>query len=59
MVVTDRTSAPRSQRHNGGMSANQLHVNAAELLREPGLRRHVSAVVEPTDVEAAHDADRR
>ena len=38
------------------MSANQLHVNAAELLREPGLRRHVSAVVEPTEVEAAHDA---
>jgi uncharacterized protein len=38
------------------MSANQLHVNAAELLREPGLRRHVSAVVEPTEVDAAHDA---
>jgi uncharacterized protein len=38
------------------MSANQLHVNAAELLREPGLRRHVSAVLEPTEVEAAHDA---
>ena len=29
------------------MSANQLHVNAAELLREPGLRRHVSAIVAP------------
>ena len=38
------------------MSANQLHVNAAELLREPGLRRHVSATVEPADVDAAHEA---
>jgi uncharacterized protein len=38
------------------MSANQLHVNAAELLREPGLRRHVSATVDPSTVGAEHDA---
>jgi uncharacterized protein len=38
------------------MSANVLHVNAAELLREPGLRRHVSAVVAPADVDAVHES---
>jgi uncharacterized protein len=38
------------------MPANQLHVNAAELLREPGLRRHVSVVVAPADIDAAHEA---
>ena len=38
------------------MSANQLHVNAAELLREPGLRRHVSAAVPPSTIGAEHDA---
>ena len=38
------------------MSANQLHVNAAELLREPGLRRRLSAVIEPADIDAVHEA---
>ena len=36
------------------MSANQLRINAAELLREPGLRRHVSATIVPVDVDAVH-----
>lgn len=31
-------------------------VNAAELLREPGLRKHVSATVGAADVDAAHAA---
>jgi uncharacterized protein len=38
------------------MAANQLHVNAAELLREPGLRRHVTTVVAPTTIGADHPA---
>lgn len=38
------------------MSANQLRINAAELLREPGLRRQVSASIAPADVDAAHPA---
>lgn len=38
------------------MSANQLRVNAAELLREPGLRRHVSVKIAPGDVDAQHPA---
>jgi uncharacterized protein len=38
------------------MAANQLHVNAAELLREPGLHRHVSTVVTPADIGADHPA---
>ena len=38
------------------MPATSLRVNAAELSREPGLRRHVSAVVAPSDVDAAHEA---
>ena len=33
-----------------------LLINAAELLREPGLRKHVSAAVVPADVDAAHPA---
>jgi uncharacterized protein len=37
------------------MSANPLHVNAAELLREPGLRRHVSVAIAPADLDASHD----
>ncbi len=40
----------------GACPPTSLHVNAAELLREPGLRRHVSAVVAPIDVGAEHDA---
>ena len=38
------------------MSASQLRVNAAELLREPGLRRHVTAIVGPSDVDARHES---
>jgi DUF177 domain-containing protein len=38
------------------MSANPLHVNATELLREPGQRRHVSVVIAPDDIDAAHPA---
>jgi uncharacterized protein len=38
------------------MSANLLHVNAAELLREPGLRRHVSVTIAPSDLDATHEA---
>jgi uncharacterized protein len=38
------------------MAANQLHVNAAELLREPGLRRHVATVVSPATIVADHPA---
>jgi uncharacterized protein len=38
------------------MSRSGLVVNAAELLREPGLRKHVSAEVAPADVDAAHPA---
>ncbi len=38
------------------MSANLLHVNAAELLREPGLRRHLAVVVDPNELDAAHGA---
>lgn len=37
------------------MAGNPLLVNASELLREAGLRRHVSAVVGTADVDAAHD----
>jgi uncharacterized protein len=38
------------------MAANQLHVNAAELLREPGLRRHVTTVVGAATIGADHPA---
>jgi uncharacterized protein len=38
------------------MAANQLHVNAAELLREPGLRRHVTTVVGAATIWADHPA---
>jgi uncharacterized protein len=38
------------------MSAKPLHVNAAELLREPGLRRNLAVVVDPTELDAAHGA---
>jgi uncharacterized protein len=33
-----------------------LLVNAAELLREPGMRKHISDVVPPTDIDAASPA---
>jgi uncharacterized protein len=33
------------------MSANPLHVNATELLREPGLRRHISVVIASGDLD--------
>ncbi|MGH9269097.1 MAG: hypothetical protein ACRD0D_13105, partial [Acidimicrobiales bacterium] len=46
----------RSSRQTGCMSARHLHVNAAELLREPGTRRHVAVVVPPADVGAEHEA---
>ena len=38
------------------MSANQLHVNAAELLREPALRRHVEVLVAPASIDSEHPA---
>ncbi len=38
------------------MAASVLRVNAAELLREPGLRRTVSASMTPSDVDALDDA---
>jgi uncharacterized protein len=38
------------------MAANQLHVNAAELLREPGLYRHVEVIVAPASIDAEHAA---
>jgi uncharacterized protein len=38
------------------MSANQLHVNASELLREPGLRRHVEVTAPPASIDAEHPA---
>jgi uncharacterized protein len=38
------------------MAASLLRINAAELLREPGLRRNVSAVIAPSDVDARHEA---
>jgi uncharacterized protein len=38
------------------MAANQFHVNAAELLREPGLRRHVTTAVAPANIAADHPA---
>jgi uncharacterized protein len=38
------------------MAASRLRVNAAELLREPGLRRNVSVEVAPLDVDAIDDA---
>ena len=38
------------------MSANQLHVNAAELLREPGLHRHIEVIVAPRSIDAEHEA---
>jgi uncharacterized protein len=38
------------------MSANQLHVNAAELLREPGLHRHVEVTVAAASIDARHEA---
>jgi len=36
--------------------ASELLINAAELLREPGLRKHVSAAVDAAAVDAAHPA---
>jgi uncharacterized protein len=38
------------------MSRSVLVVNAAELLREPGLHKHVSARVAPADVDVEHEA---
>jgi uncharacterized protein len=38
------------------MSANQLHVNAAELLREPGLHRQVDVTVAAASIDAEHEA---
>jgi uncharacterized protein len=38
------------------MSASELSINAAELLREPGLRRHVSVALDPAVVGAEHEA---
>ena len=38
------------------MSAYQLHVNAAELLREPGLHRRVEVTVAPRSIDAEHAA---
>jgi uncharacterized protein len=38
------------------MSASQLSINAAELLREPGLRRHVAVELAPADLDIAHES---